>query len=94
MPGSCPSYLRKMWLVSGQLDDHDCNKKKINTVFPTILKVEFCLGIDKKKTKDVEFLPAAGMVILRVEFDLFCFVLFLGTFVSWKTSPLQELPPL
>ena len=38
------------------MDDHDYNDKKINTVFPTILKVEFCLGIDKKKTKDVQYL--------------------------------------
>ena len=51
MPGGCPSYFLKMQLVSGQLDDNDCNEKKINTVFPTILKVEFCLGIDKEEDK-------------------------------------------
>ena len=60
MPGSFPS-LRKIKLVSGQESgwprgNHDFNKKNINTVFPTILKVEFCLGIDKKKTKDVQYL--------------------------------------
>ena len=34
------------------MDDHDYNNKKINTtVFPTILKVEFCLGIDKGEDK-------------------------------------------
>ena len=32
-------------------NDHDYNDKKINTVFPTILKVEFCLGIDKEEDK-------------------------------------------